>query len=124
MSEKKLDYGLETLLDLNGVTLVIDPANQHWVKFIVCRVPCTRERPHGLSYSLTLHDSKGERLIGIDNAHAISTKRGITWVRRAKHDHIHQLRTIKPYEYTNAADLLADFWGEVDKLMKERGITT
>lgn len=91
---------------------------------VVHRVPYTEERPHGLSYSLTLHDGKGKRLLGFDNAHAVSEKRGNSRVRTARHDHIHRMRTIKPYEYTNAADLLADFWDEVDQVMKERGITT
>lgn len=124
MTETKSDYGMDTLLELNGVIMVIDPANQHWVKFVVHRVPYTEERPHGLSYSLTLHDGKGERLLGFDNAHAISEKRGSSRVMTARHDHTHKMRTIKPYEYINAADLLADFWDEVDQVMKERGITT
>jgi hypothetical protein len=27
------------LLDLDGQTLVVDPAGSHWVKFVVTRVP-------------------------------------------------------------------------------------
>jgi hypothetical protein len=36
------------------VLLVIDPVGNHWVKFVVKRVEPSNERPHGLSYSLTL----------------------------------------------------------------------
>ena len=38
------------------------------MKFIVVRTEVTPERPHGLSYSLTLHAPDGERLVGFDNA--------------------------------------------------------
>lgn len=64
--------GLDLALDLDGTTLVVDPHGRHWVKFAVRRVPCSLERPHGLSYSLTLHSSDGQRLIGFDNAHAVT----------------------------------------------------
>jgi hypothetical protein len=33
------DRSLEVLLDLDGQTLVVDPAGSHWVKFVVTRVP-------------------------------------------------------------------------------------
>ena len=48
------DPGLDTLLDLHGQTLFVDEVG-HWVKFVVVRTEATAERPHGLSYSLTLH---------------------------------------------------------------------
>ena len=34
----------------------------------VQRIPVTPEKPHSLNYSLTLHNEKGERLVGFDNA--------------------------------------------------------
>ena len=52
------DPGLDTLLDLHGQTLFVDEAG-HWVKFVVVRTEVTPERPHGLSYSLTLHAPDG-----------------------------------------------------------------
>lgn len=57
----------------------------------------------------------GERLVGFDNAHQVEGK------RRAAHDHKHRLRTVKPYEYRDAASLVADFWSEVEAVMKEKG---
>ncbi len=48
------DYALDTLLELHGQTLFLDDIG-HWVKFVVVRTDVTPERPHGLSYSLTLH---------------------------------------------------------------------
>ncbi len=114
------DAGLDTLLDLHGQTLFVDDVGD-WVKFVVRRIEATPERPHGLSYSLTLHAPDGARLVGFDNAHAVrKRKRRGTW-RRGKHDHLHRLRTIQPYEYQDAATLLEDFWKEVDAVLKEGG---
>ena len=39
-------------------------------------------------------------------------------------DHKHRLRTVKPYEYTDAATLLAAFWKEVESGKRERGVWT
>jgi hypothetical protein len=30
---------------------------------------------------------------------------------------------VRPYEYTDAATLLADFWAEVDAVLEERGVS-
>ena len=48
------DPCLDTLLDLDGQILFVDPEGGHWVKFVVTRVPVVPEKPHGLDYSLTL----------------------------------------------------------------------
>jgi hypothetical protein len=37
-------------------------------------------------------------------------------------DHKHRLRTIRPCDSEDAATLLADFWAEVDGVLKERGV--
>ena len=71
MSKRKQDHSLDTLLELDGQILVVDSAGKHWVKFIVKKVEPSSERPHGLSYSLTLHDESGARLVGFDNAHPL-----------------------------------------------------
>jgi len=105
------------LLDLDGQVLVVDPDGSHWVRFKVTRVPATREKPHGLDYSLTLHGPNGERLVGFDNAHPVGRgKRG------SPQDHRHRLRTVRPCDYEDAATLLADFWAAVDAVMRERGV--
>ena len=70
MTTSDRDPGLDTLLDLHGQTLFVDEVG-HWVKFIVVRTEVTAQRPHGLSYSLTLHGPDGTRLVGFDNAHPI-----------------------------------------------------
>ena len=114
------ELGLDTLLDLHGQTLFADDEG-HWVKFIVLRTEATAERPHGLSYSLTLHVPDGDRLVGFDNAHPVTHHRGRGTGRRRETDHRHRLRRIGPYDYKDAATLLEDFWAEVDAFLKERG---
>jgi len=116
------DSGLDALLDLDGQIYVIDHAGKHWVKFIVKRVEPSSERPHGLHYSLTLHDADGERLVGFDNAHPVRATRGPGSKRRQQYDHKHRLRTVRPYEYQNAAALIVAFWAEVDAVLKEKGV--
>ena len=112
--------GPDTLLDLHGQTLFVGEVG-HWVKFVVVRSEATAERPHGLSYSLTLHAPDGERLVGFDNAHALREGRGPGRRRSGEHDHRHRLRTIRSYEYTDAVTLLEIFWKEVDQVPRERG---
>jgi Family of unknown function (DUF6516) len=111
------DLTLDVLLDLNGQFLIVDPEGGHWVRFIVTRVPVAPEKPHGLDYSLTLHGPNGRRLVGFDNAHPVGQRR-----RGEAQDHSHRLRTIKAYEYRDAASLLADFWLMVDAVLRERGV--
>jgi hypothetical protein len=98
---------------------VVDPEGNHWVRFVVTRVPATPTKPHGLDYSLTLHGPDGKRLLGFDNAHpAQKQKRG------EPQDHRHRLATVRPYAYRDAAALLVDFWAAVDAILRERGVKT
>ena len=109
------DPSLDNLLDLHGQVLVID-ATGYWVRFVVNYAPVTEQKPHGLDYSLTMHAPDGTRLVGFDNAHPVTGK------RVASHDHKHRLRTVKPYAYRDAASLVADFWAEVEAVMREQGV--
>lgn len=101
---------------------MIDPAGGHRVKFEVRKTSATPQRPHGLDYSLTLHAKNGERLVGFDNAHSVSRGSGPGTIKPTAFDHRHRLRTIRPYEYRNAANLLADFWTTVEAVLDERGV--
>jgi len=116
------DTSLDTLLDLDGQVLVIDEEGGYWVKFEAKLVVATKERPHGLDYSMTLHGNENERLVGFDNAHAVRQSAGPGGRAKIAYDHKHGVRTIRPYEYRDAATLLADFWAEVDAVLKERGV--
>jgi hypothetical protein len=111
------DPVLDALLDLDGQVLVVDPEGGYWVRFVVTRVPMSAEKPHGLDYSLTLHGPDGERLVGFDNAHRTGRRK-----RGDPQDHRHRLRVVRPYEYRDAATLLADFWVTVDAVLREKGV--
>ena len=109
---------LEMLLDLDGETYILE--GSFWVKFQVKRAPPTPEKPHGLDYSLTLHDGGGERLLGFDNAHPIRESGGPGARTRIEYDHKHRGERVRFYNYVNAASLLEDFWNEVNRILKER----
>lgn len=118
----KRDPCLDALLDLDGLVLVVDQKGEFWVKVEVAEVPVTQERPHGLRYSLTLHGKNNERLVGFDNAHQVRRTAGPGGKTAFTFDHKHRLRTIRLYEYRDAAALLADFWRDVDAVLQERGV--
>ena len=82
------DPSLDTLLLLDGETFVVE--GNFWVKFEVKRVPAIPEKPHGLDYSLTLHDGHGERLLGFDNAHRIREGTGPGARTRIEYEHKHK----------------------------------
>jgi hypothetical protein len=114
------DPGLERLLDLDG--LLVDVGGGFWVKVVAKRVPPDQTRPHGIAYTLTLHDPNGERIFGIDNAHAVRTTRGPAGRQRREHDHLHRRETVRPYHYRDADTLLDDFGREVEAILRKEGI--
>lgn len=118
----KRDPSLDALLELHGQVLVVDPESNHCVRFVIRRVPVTEAKPHGLDYSPTLHGPSGERLVGFDNAHSVREQAGPAARRRIAQDHKHRLKTVRPYDYTDAGTLLGDFWDEVYAVLRERGM--
>jgi hypothetical protein len=106
----------DTLLDLDGI--IIEQIGGYWTKFEVRRVSKSEEIPHGIRYSLTLHNRDGERIMGFDNAHAIKTRKK-SKQGSIKHDHRHRYANdeIVAYEFVNSSQLLEDFWKEVDKTL-------
>jgi len=113
---------IETLLDLDGV--VIEQPGGHWVKFEVRRADASEEIPHGIRYSLTLHDRSGTRIMGFDNAHSVmgKTKRKHHGVKTYDHRHRYYQDKGIPYEFVDAVQLLTDFWHEVDKILNINGL--
>jgi Family of unknown function (DUF6516) len=96
----------------------------YWLKFEIARVPPTPERPHGLTYSFTLHDPDGARLIGFDNAHGVAARGSRFQKRGAVRDHWHRTGEDigRPYAFTTADQLLADFFEEARRVLAARGI--
>jgi hypothetical protein len=114
------DPGIETLLDLNGY--IIDQGGGYWVKVDAWRVPTTPEIPHGIRYALTLHEPYGGRIMGYDNSHMVKPPKKFKFAgQRHAYDHMHRHVSDKgvPYEFKDASQLLADFFAEVDRVLKE-----
>jgi hypothetical protein len=122
MSRQAADHTLDVLLDLDGQTFFVGSAQTYWVKFKARRTEPTEEKPHGIDYSLTLHDPSGKRLIGYDNVHATQATQGPGGKKTRSQDHRHRCDTIRPYAFKDAATLLADFWKDVDNMLKEKGV--
>lgn len=117
-------WGLRTLLDMDGQRGEV--GGGYWFKIDAHAVPPSPGSPHGLKYSLTLHTLSGIRVFGIDNAHAVKEppgdRRKPGRVRRQEFDHLHIGRTVKPYDYVSASELLSDFFAMVDLILKEKGV--
>jgi hypothetical protein len=116
------DRSADALLDLDGQVFVVDPKGDYWVRFVVRRVEPSPERPHGLNYSLSLHGPGGVRLAGFDNAHAIRESRGPGGTPKGPYDHRHRRDAVRRYRFKDAATLIGDFWAEVDRFLKEKGV--
>lgn len=101
----------ERLLDLDGFLAEI--GGGFWVKIVARRVPPDAHRPHGVSYTLTLHGPAGRRVFGIDNAHVVRASRGPAGRSSAPRDHLHRGEAVRPYAYSDADTLLGDFWHKV-----------
>ncbi len=110
---------LETLLDLDG--FIIEQVHGCWVKFEVRLTPKTITVPHGIRYSLTLHNQHGERIMGFDNAHAVKIKNKSKYQGRKTYDHRHRHSKDEgiPYDFVDAHQLIKDFWLEVDKILSK-----
>ena len=115
------DPALDALLLLDGEIFFADADGRYFVKFSVKRVEPSAERPHGLSYSLTLHSASGDRLVGFDNAHPVSSQRGPAGRKKRTYDHRHRFKTIInlfPEETSQRSRLLPD----EERFVREHGI--
>ena len=86
------------------------------------RLPMSRHAPHGIRYSLTLHDKYGTRVLGYDNAHAVKPPKKFKFAgQRLPYEHRHRSASDKgePYAFESAYRLLEDFFAEVDRVIKE-----
>ena len=119
---RSADHTLQLLLDLDGLNYVYDAG--YWIKYAVSAVEKSSAWPHGIRYSLTLHDRQGNRVFGIDNAHLPKTRSGPVGksARPAAADHMHRGGRIYRYEFVDAETLLADFDKGVIAALKKRGV--
>lgn len=91
--------------------------NGYWVKFEVYHVEPTINIPHGIRYSLTLHDKRNNRVIGYDNAHSFKSSQKYG-AKKETYDHIHKQMNMVPYEFESASQLLEDFWASSEHYME------
>lgn len=123
MKEEEQLYTLEFLLGFDGHVHWLDQGYR--LKFEIKRVEPTKERPHGLRYSFTLHDTDGQRLMGFDNAHGVSAKGSRYNKRQAAADHWHRSEDDEgqPYSFTTADALLEDFFREATRILAAHGVS-
>ena len=117
------EHTLEFLLAFDGRIHHLEKG--YWLKFEIRRIEPEPRQPHGLRYSFTLHDPRGRRLIGFDNAHAVAGQALRKRRTRLAHDHWHRgFGDIgRPYKFSTADQLLADFFAEVRRVLAERGVS-
>lgn len=109
------DHELEVLLNLDGFEFQF--AEGYSVKIAARSVGATSARPHGIRYSLTLHDPVGIRIYGLDNAHGLGRRKA-----DFDHRHVYGHRRVVPYIYKGPVELLEDFYREVERILRERGV--
>lgn len=115
---ERSDASLEMLLDLHGIVYRIEQG--FWVKFKVYLVQPREHIPHGISYSLTLHDADNHRIFAIDNVHAFAPETKRFGGRKTTWDHSHRQEKVTPYEFESAGQLLFDFWQGVEEIISTR----
>lgn len=108
------DPNLQSLLDLDGERFQM--GDGYWTKFDVKLVKPSNEIPHGIRYSLTLHDRHGKRLLGFDNAHAVKKSKRYE-ARKVEWDHRHDADTVTAYEFESPGALVEEFWNAVGKIV-------
>ena len=114
------DEGLDRLLDLDG--FLAEVGGSFSVKIVARRVPPDVHRPHGVSYTLTLHDPAERRVFGIDNAHVVRLTSGPAGRSSSSRDHLHRGESVRPYAHRDAETLMDDFWREVEAVLKKEGV--
>jgi hypothetical protein len=121
--DSKAEEGWDYILDLHRQKIGYD--NGYWVTIRAVRIEPDDGRPHGLQYSLTLHDENDDRILGYDNSHGVDVATGPA--KRLKRpnpfDHIDRRgKRSVPYKFTTPFKLVADFFTEVEKILREEGV--
>jgi hypothetical protein len=88
------NFDIEYLLNLNGEIFPME--NGCWSKFEAYQAEPNKHIPHGIRYSLSLHDKHNTRVLGFDNAHAIKPKKKKYGARKVTWDHEHQEERFVP----------------------------
>ena len=116
----KADPSLGTLLDLNGETLIQELG--YWIKIDAWSIEPSEMVPHGIRYSLSLHNKYGTRVLGYDNAHAVKPPGKFKFAGHRltfDHKHRHSKDLGVPYGFSSVEQLLHDFFEDVDRILEE-----
>ncbi|MES2164983.1 MAG: DUF6516 family protein [Pseudomonadota bacterium] len=116
----KSDPVIDTLLELDGS--VLDQGKGYWIKIEAKRVDISDKIPHGIRYSLTLHEPYGKRILGYDNAHAVKPPKKFKYAGHIlAFDHKHRQASDQgvPYEFKDTQQLLNDFFTDVDRILQK-----
>lgn len=116
------DYGLDLLLAYDGKRHYF--VSGHYLQFVIRVIEASERVPHGLDYSLTMHDPQNKRLLGFDNAHPVPHQ-GSKFIKGpTASDHWHRTEVDKgrPYEFKDAGTLLDDFFDAVEQKLAELDI--
>lgn len=110
------------LLDLDGTEYTEE--NGYWYRIQAWKIEPNEFILHGIRYNLTLHDNHNQRILGYDNSHAVKVlKRDMKEYGNVlyiyDHKHINKKDPGRPYHFKDAAQLLEDFFKEVDKCISE-----
>ena len=117
------DWAVEWLLSIDQQRVGLESG--YWWTVRAYEVELHEGQPYGLSYSITLHDPKGDRVLGFDNAHPVDvatgparkSRRPVTW----DHKHARGQRSV-PYAFVSPARLVEDFFDAMNDYLTERGL--
>jgi hypothetical protein len=109
------DHTRQFFLDHDGLSYTYPSG--HWYTVRCADIAESPERPAGLKYALTFFDTDGACLVRFDNSHAVSVKGKASPVA---FDHWHRFtkrEELVPYEFTNVATLLNDFFAAIESYL-------
>jgi len=118
------DWAIEWLLNLNRFRVGLD--NGYWWTVRATKVEPSDGQPHGLNYSITLHNEDGKRVLGFDNSHAVDvgsgpsrkSRRPIAW------DHKHEKgKEPVPYEFESPVKLIEDFLAALNAYLEKEELS-
>lgn len=94
---KLLKLSLLSHIHLELDQQILEQENSYWINIEARRATTTKEIPHGIRYSLTLHEPYGKRLLGYENAHAFKLPKKFKFAGQRlayghKHRHICECR--------------------------------
>ena len=105
-----VDFTLSLLLEMDG--LIYYYPSGFWLKIEAKSMRRSSNYPYAVKYSLTIHDTAGNRILGYDNAHKVPGES-----MHSAYDHKHKGARIISYQYSSADKLLEDFYNDIEMIL-------